>query len=121
MKTIKFYLISALMLTLQVISVYGNDTLKKVTIETDTVYYWMGDTPTMEVFYKIKNTCQQPVWIWINQKNLSQMTDSCQIRKYFFQKQTPESSRFYQIALDGNVENFVPDIFYSFVKNVSSG
>lgn len=76
--------------------------------------YYIGDIPVLEVLYNIKNTGNHPLWVWFSKSNLTQCSDSIKVRDYF--RKVKGDWSLYQLAMDGNVGDFKPMIFFSFIK-----
>jgi hypothetical protein len=65
---------------------------------------------------KLCNRNSTPIWFWIEKDDLSSLSDSLKIQKYFHKKEEGSDASLYEISMDGNIESFIPEIFKSFIK-----
>jgi len=81
--------------------------------------YFFDKQQITTLTYKYVNRNNQPLWLWFDKDNASNLTDSEKIKKYFMTKKKGDDFSFYQIGMDGNVNPFSPNISFSFLKRIS--
>lgn len=91
-----------------------------IEIKRNILTYYINNKNVLLLTYKVYNRSKETIWLWIEKNDLSKMSDSIKIREYFYKKKNRSDTNFYQIAMDRNIEVFVPSIFDTFIKRIPS-
>lgn len=116
MKTITKILIICLLL---IESCFAKSELQdSIEFKSNASKYFFDKQQITTLTYRYTNRSIQPLWLWFDLYDASNLTDNEKIKKYFLKKRKGDDFTFYQIGMDGNVNPFTPNISFSFLKRI---
>lgn len=95
-----------------------NEVNRDFLVKIDTTSYIAGTEKVVSLTYELYNRGNDNILIWLTKDNVMGKSDSLIIKDFFFRKPRNCDFSLYQIAMDWNVEVFIPVLFDTFLKRI---